>query len=270
MHHIFDVELATKYGMEEAIILQNIAFWTQKYIANNEHYHDGLHWLYNSLPAWKNLFPYITENKIRRALGNLIEEGLIVVSNYNENGYNRTKWYALTIKGLDICRLKGDQLTPPSVDSTDASVESEASICGNGGIRSVESTDVIYTDNKPLINTIKIKKDATVVANVAIAPFSVFKKEILDYYNSKTGLNVTGSKHVLKNIEILKKEGYTVEQIKKVINYIVEDRWHKEHDQYGLSVICKPTKFYEKLEKAELQGKLYGISNEPVYQFNNI
>lgn len=113
MHHSFDIEIAKEYGIEAAIILANLAFWTTKDIANNHNFFDGLHWIYNSVEAWQELFPYMTNYSIRNSLKKLEELGIIKAGNYCENTYNRTKWYALTEFGKCICRIQQMELSKP-------------------------------------------------------------------------------------------------------------------------------------------------------------
>lgn len=102
MEHSFDIKIAKEYGIEEAIILKNIYFWIQKNTANEKHFYDGKYWTYNSKKAFSELFPYMTENKIRYALDNLKKNGLIETGNYNESSYNRTLWYTLTEKAYEL------------------------------------------------------------------------------------------------------------------------------------------------------------------------
>jgi len=95
MHYSFDIELATKYGDREAILLQNFIYWIAKNAANGKHYHDGRYWTYNSVAALVALFPFWTTRQVRTILASLIKQGCLVEGNYNEKGYDRTKWYAL-------------------------------------------------------------------------------------------------------------------------------------------------------------------------------
>ena len=68
MQHSFDTEIANAYGISAAIIFNHLVFWIQKNEANNEHYHDGTYWTYNSRKAYKMLFPYMGERQIKSAV----------------------------------------------------------------------------------------------------------------------------------------------------------------------------------------------------------
>jgi hypothetical protein len=93
--HSFDVSLAERFGLDEAIFLQHFEFWTRKNKANNKNLHKGRYWSYNSVEAFSELFPYFTEDRIRRTLERMTKRGLILTDNFNKAKYDRTKWYAL-------------------------------------------------------------------------------------------------------------------------------------------------------------------------------
>lgn len=109
MEHQFCVELASCYGIEEAIIIHNLYFWIKKNVANEKNFYDGRYWTYNSSKAFSSLFPYMTESKIYRVLKSLEEKSLILKGNYNDNKYDRTCWYALSDKAIkELTDLKYD------------------------------------------------------------------------------------------------------------------------------------------------------------------
>jgi hypothetical protein len=100
--HSFNTEIAEKYGLNAAIIFYHIVFWIEKNEANETNYHDGHYWTYNSVKAFKTLFPYMGDKQIRNALKKLEDEDLVICGNYNKSPYDRTRWYALTEKGISI------------------------------------------------------------------------------------------------------------------------------------------------------------------------
>ena len=102
MQHTFDPEIATKYGVNEAVLLQFIHFWIEHNKANEVHYNDGHYWMYNSVKAFGKQFPYMSPHVIRGALKKLEDEGLILTGNYNVTGYDRTTWYTLTQIGENV------------------------------------------------------------------------------------------------------------------------------------------------------------------------
>lgn len=116
--HHFSVEIAVEYGVNAAILFQNICFWCEKNRANGTNLHDGLYWTYNSRKAFHELFPYMSEKQIKAALDKLIENGLITTGTYNEEAWDRTLWYAVTKKG--DCIFRNGNMEMPERSNADA------------------------------------------------------------------------------------------------------------------------------------------------------
>jgi hypothetical protein len=95
MNYQFNIELATMYGVDEAIMLHNIIFWLRKNKSNNTNFNDGRTWTYNSAASFEELFPFWNHRKIARILKSLEDNNVLVSGNYNKLKYDRTKWYAL-------------------------------------------------------------------------------------------------------------------------------------------------------------------------------
>jgi len=112
--HSFDPKIAEMVGIAPAVIYQNICWWIAKNEANGDNLIDGHYWTYNSVRAFAVLFPYLTEDQVRRALDKLVDCGLIVVGNHNKSAYDRTKWFRLSGQ-LDLADLpngNGDNAEP--------------------------------------------------------------------------------------------------------------------------------------------------------------
>ena len=102
MEHSFNVELASIYGIEEAILIQNLFFWINKNVANNKNFNEERYWTYNSTKAFSELFPYLNESKISRILKKLQDNDIIIKGNFNKEKFDRTAWYAFTDNGISI------------------------------------------------------------------------------------------------------------------------------------------------------------------------
>lgn len=152
MKHIFDVELATKYGVNCAIILENLHYWIAKNEANETNYHDGRYWTYNSRKAMAKLFPYMSERQIDTAVKKLIEAGLVVTGNYNKVPYDRTLWYALTEEGQAVFK---------NVKSIPTKCEMDNDEMSNRNAGNVTPIPDINTDSKPNVNSKKERKKKT-------------------------------------------------------------------------------------------------------------
>ncbi len=94
MLHSFNTDIAEEVGVNAAIIYENIMFWCLKNKANNHNEYEGKYWTFNSVKAWKKLFPYLGISAIRSALRKLEEGGFILVGKHNEDPYDQTKWFS--------------------------------------------------------------------------------------------------------------------------------------------------------------------------------
>ena len=93
--HQFDVDDAVRYGVDAAILLNNIRYWIAKNRANQRHFYQGRYWTYNSNRAFADLFPYWSQPQVRRIIAKLEEAGILLVGEFNQNPYDHTKWYSI-------------------------------------------------------------------------------------------------------------------------------------------------------------------------------
>jgi predicted transcriptional regulator len=103
MTYQFDVELATKHGIEKAVLLHHLLFWQYRNEANGKNLKDGKTWTYNTGAAFAKLFPFWSTHKIYRLLRELEQEGLIESRCYSDKKSDRTKWY--TVTNLQNCKM---------------------------------------------------------------------------------------------------------------------------------------------------------------------
>jgi len=143
MDHHFDVDLACEVGIEKATILHNIVFWIHHNIANDANENDGHFWTYNTAQAFADIMPYISSFKIARLLRELCTEGYLLTSNkYNDNPYDKTKWYAL---GDKMDRFK----ELPCTKQDNRCLSTEQSNVQNTTIERTELNNHIGTDINP-------------------------------------------------------------------------------------------------------------------------
>lgn len=188
MNHSFDVNIAKKYGIEEAILLQHIYFWIEKNKANEKHFYNGTYWTYSTKKALAVLFPYLTPRKIDYALNNLIENGLIITGYFNEKPTDRTLWYALTKMGyciLQNCEMENTKL------------ENDNNIYNNTNTN-VENTNI----EESIINNTK-------------------EKEIFEHWNKKNIIIHRDFNKLEKKIKEALKE-HDLETIKSAIDHYSE------------------------------------------------
>lgn len=103
MNYNFNIEIAKQYGVNEAIMIANFQFWIAKNKANEQGFKDGSYWTYNSVKAFRDLFPFWSEKQIRTILNSLVKQNVLKTGNYNQSSYDRTLWYAFIDEEKWIC-----------------------------------------------------------------------------------------------------------------------------------------------------------------------
>lgn len=183
MTHSFDSEIAGKYGILEAVLINHIYYWIEKNRANEQNFYEGNYWTYNSTKAFSQLFPYASERQINYALKHLREEGILLVGNYNEKTYDRTLWYSISEYGFAIIEKKRIRKSEVSngdnknVESILQNCQMETTNLSDGFDNNVEPIPDIKPDNKPNINT-----DNNTVSNDTVRSTDV--QRAVDAWNS--------------------------------------------------------------------------------------
>jgi hypothetical protein len=95
MEHSFDIEVAAKIGMVGAILLKNIYWWCNHNRANEKNIYDGCAWTYNTLQAYKKLFPYMGEKQIRQRIKEGDLPALWVGNGYRVLKHEVVLWLAM-------------------------------------------------------------------------------------------------------------------------------------------------------------------------------
>lgn len=228
MIYTFDTDIAEKYGLTGAVILQNLTFWMNKNKANNKNIHDGKVWTYNSISAFSKLFPWMSESQIKRALKKLEDEGAIETGNYNKQSYDRTKWYTVTCSlcieryGLNHWTVSSnglDGIVQPIPDNKpDSKPDSKP--------------DNKPDNNKPVISPDTHKQE---------------REEIISFLNNVLETRYrSSSKNTKKHINARLNEGFTIEDFKIVIEK-KNQQW--KDDPNMMQYLQPQTLFGEKFEK---------------------
>lgn len=154
IYHMFNIKIAEKLGVTEAILLHNIQFWVEKSKANNKHFYKDRFWTYNSAKAFAELFPYLSEQQISRALKRLTDEGWLMKDNFNNNPFDRTSWYSLSDKYYDEFMPENREIKNENYinqnQNPDKSILINAKIKNEKTYISTDiNTDINKTDSKP-------------------------------------------------------------------------------------------------------------------------
>lgn len=103
--------LAVAFGLNEAIIVQQLHYWLR--LTGKKH--RGVEWVYNSIPAWQEQFPFWSETTVKRTLKSLIDQEVIIIGNFNKDNRDRTKWYTINYSHPALRELMHQvKMTSPS------------------------------------------------------------------------------------------------------------------------------------------------------------
>jgi len=226
MDHHFNTEIAEKYGVGEAILLHNMCFWQKKNIANKNNYHDGKYWVYNSIQAYSELFPYYTDRQIRNILKKLEDKGCLYVGRYNKMKIDRTKWYSVNdeimlIHGIKPNYPKCQLQLPKKVNAmtkiskcNDQNKQLEAPKMSNGSAKNVKPIPYINTDKNK-----DIKKGSSFFV---LIESKRGKSEKIDFDYFKDRFIVKEESMIISQRRLNK--NFTVDDFDKILNQFFIDK----------------------------------------------
>ena len=207
MNHTFNVDIAIKLGVEKAVIIENMAFWIKKNIANGTHDHEGRTWTYNSARAFAEMFPYMSKSKIARLLREMEGAIILVSGNYSPAAYDKTKWYS--IKDEEILSMYGISYTPQTV------IVQKRTIEGTNLNNRMHGIEQPITDITAVVTTGKKEPSPAKPEDTKKAS----RERIIKYLNAKlsTGYKPNAAKSATP-INARLSEGFTDEDFKTVID----------------------------------------------------
>lgn len=107
IHHSFDMDLAIKYGMEEAVIIHHFQHWIRINENLKRNLHNGRYWTYQTFDEIAAALPYLSRQRIIDLIDKLCIgksrfskkngkdfEPVLMKGNFNKSRYDRTVWYA--------------------------------------------------------------------------------------------------------------------------------------------------------------------------------
>lgn len=95
-------ELAALVGLNEAIVLQQVHYWTVQNQKTGKNCVDGHYWTYNTYREWQKQFPWWSIDTIKRTITRLVKRGILVTGTFNKAGFDRTKWYRINYDMLPL------------------------------------------------------------------------------------------------------------------------------------------------------------------------
>ena len=73
-------KLAVAIGLNEAVFLQQLHYWLQRAQERGDVgvIHDERWWIYNTIPAWCQQFPFLSSRTVQRVVSKLTQRGLVI------------------------------------------------------------------------------------------------------------------------------------------------------------------------------------------------
>ncbi|WP_225415508.1 conserved phage C-terminal domain-containing protein, partial [Limosilactobacillus reuteri] len=160
----------------------------------------------------------LTRKTLTNKFNDLEKRGLIITGNYNKAAFDKTKWYRIDYDAFSHLEQRLGKNYPtneqdlPNGDGKNYSMEEE---------KSTQPIPLDYTETTQETTT----RDKG-QAQPAQSPIAAQRREVVEYLNQKTGKHfkpdADGNKRI---IEPRLKEGYTVDEMKKVVDNMYS-LWH--------------------------------------------
>ncbi len=111
-HHSFDINLATQYSIEEAIIIHHFQHWIQVNKKLGRNLIEGRTWTYQTREEIAAHFPYLSVEVVRRTCEKLVKQRkILITSTHNKTPFDKTLWYAFADEEKFICPLENSNIS---------------------------------------------------------------------------------------------------------------------------------------------------------------
>ena len=119
--HSFDIDLASKYGVNAALLICHMQYWISHNKRLKRNLKDGRTWTYQTMEEIAAHFPYLGLDCLRNALHFLttgchvkskkkVIEPILMKGNYNKTKFDRTVWYAFVSENDFISNISNDEV----------------------------------------------------------------------------------------------------------------------------------------------------------------
>ena len=116
--------LAVKIGLNEALFIQQLHYWVDR----SKNIIDGRQWVYNTMADWSKQFRFWSQKTLSRTISNLEKQKLVISGNYNQKGYDRTKWYTIDYLALEQLEKEEPETENHEESEPDVSGENDAAV----------------------------------------------------------------------------------------------------------------------------------------------
>lgn len=166
MDHHFNIDFASRYGIEEAIVADNLFFWIAKNATEGDCMKGGRFWVASSVKAISAYFPYMSEAKVTRTLKSLIMQGMLLKDCFNGDGMDRKCWYAFSDEGVSIMENYGYRFFTYNTQEAKC-VSTTEEMKGNVNEEHTEETEQLVLENQKEDDTKPMTGDMLIVEGQA-------------------------------------------------------------------------------------------------------
>lgn len=263
MEHYLNTSVADEYGVNAALFMQHLKFWTFNNLANKRNIHDGYCWTYNTLDALRKTFSYWSIKQLRTVIDHCVNSGLVIKGNYNQTPYDRTCWYALTHKSY---HLYPELAKKENIDELYRSINIHDPICPFGQIDSVEWTNRFGQKGQPIPDT-KPDTKPKIKRSMSDKRTDIRFEEFWDKYPVKTAKKACAEKWRAKKLDsiadkILAKldeqissdESWKSGFSPNPLTYINQERWEDEVRLVKPKIVATQQTIYDDEDTSWIQN----------------
>ncbi len=254
---VINPDLAYSIGLNEAIALQQVNYWLKE--TNSGLERDGVRWIYNTNEQWLEQFPFWSESTLKRTFTRLKTLGVLKIEQLNKSQRDMTNYYTINYESelLDEvkvtksrsskCARPSGQNEPMEQVSVKRSIGSKRTAVIRSNCTDVltENTTESTTENKTHSCPVASQPDHEVlITDNAIL--------VLTHLNQVSGSRYQKSKTSLENIRGRLRDGFSVDDLKMVID-LKHEHWSGNDEQYQYmrpETLFGPKKFESYLQSA--------------------
>lgn len=179
---VVNPELATRIGLNEAIVLQQVNYWiNDKEQGVN---FEGRRWVFNSYESWVKQFPFWSADTVKRAFTSLVKQGCLDVEQLNKSQHDRTNYYTIN----HDCALLNDAEHMPSSNGANCP-DRQAQVAPMDGGKNARSLTVTTTKTTTETNSIGTSAKSAEPSRNAKQDYSPEFEEAWQVYPKRSGGN---------------------------------------------------------------------------------
>lgn len=159
-----NIELIKLLGLNHLYVLDQIYSWINYNKKHNKNFKNGKFWTFSSIKDMQERdFPFLSVSTLRNILKHLEDLSFIIVSNFNNSKWNKTKWYTINYKKLNTY-LENDNVSSCEKIENSITEKEETRINKNDKIENTKNTE-----SEKDLNKIYNKKDINKITTTEIA-----------------------------------------------------------------------------------------------------